>query len=227
MGHHAHASDIARRRGLHGRGAHPSSGGQATGCYLPEMDVNVVQETSGLDVESLVAVGPAISSDGPRHHAADGGDRAGLARSHQSKARTSTPRPTSFPCWWSRGRPPKSGTTFPFSGRSHDRHQPPERGRHRRGQLHLQAAHRHADHAGSTRRDERRSSAAHRSARALQLRLQGSINDFAHGRLHVQRRPDVVGRGQPGPPHEFALDGALFLFVGRRALSNKPTTQGD
>jgi hypothetical protein len=31
----------------------PVSGGQVTGCYLPEMDVYVVQETSGLDVDLL------------------------------------------------------------------------------------------------------------------------------------------------------------------------------
>jgi hypothetical protein len=31
----------------------PVSGAQATGCYLPDMDVYVVQETSGLDVDLL------------------------------------------------------------------------------------------------------------------------------------------------------------------------------
>jgi hypothetical protein len=31
----------------------PVSGGQVTGCYLPEMDVSVAQETSGLDVNLL------------------------------------------------------------------------------------------------------------------------------------------------------------------------------
>ena len=94
----------------------PVSGGQVTGCYLPEMDVNVVQETSGLDVDLLSPVAqpfPALGHGITLPTAGIGQVWLVHSQSNGADINTASDR---MPMLVVVGTAAQSGTTFSFSG---------------------------------------------------------------------------------------------------------------
>ncbi len=89
----------------------PVSGGQATGCYLPEMDVYVVQETSGLDVDLLSPSAQPFPAKG--HGITQPTAAIGQVWLVHGDINTA---PDKLPMLVVAGTAAKSGTTFPFSG---------------------------------------------------------------------------------------------------------------
>jgi hypothetical protein len=94
----------------------PVSGGQVTGCYLPEMDVYVAQETSGLDVDLL---SPAPQPFPARGHGITqptaGIGQVWLVHSQSNGADINTASDR-MPMLLVAGTAAKNGTTFSFSG---------------------------------------------------------------------------------------------------------------